>query len=93
LNLRRIGQEIVKGGIEMANIDELAVEKMLGKLTALRAEATAAEQAALDAMIGRSSGDEVSLHSIDPGAADQAAQVEFRVGFDEAAAEYRLISP
>jgi hypothetical protein len=78
----------------MANVDEKAIEKMLGRLSALRADVGAAEQAALDQIIARTTGDEVMLHSFDPGAAtQQAAQVEFRVSFDEAAAEYRLISP
>lgn len=75
----------------MANVDEKAIEKMLGRLSALRADVGAAEQAALDQIIARTTGDEVMLHSFDPGAATQ--KVEFRVSFDEAAAEYRLISP
>lgn len=76
----------------MGNVDEMAIEKVLGRLTAMRAESSAAEQAALDAIVSRQAGGaaEVSLHAFDPAALEGAIS---RIQFDEAAAEYRVLSP
>ena len=79
----------------MGNVDELAVEKVLGRLTAMRADFGAAEQAALDAIVSRQAegaidAAEVSLHQFDPKALEGTIS---RIAFDEAAAEYRVLSP
>lgn len=119
-NLTQADRKLSEEEEKMGNIDQAAIEQALGRLSAARADAPEAVQAAMDGIIARNMGAaegadaaEVSLHQFDAaqaaervsgaegvasaegvaGAQSRASGAQPRVIFDEANAEYRLLSP